>query len=66
MSDFIIRSMSQSESALLKEFTYLAIYVPNGAEKPDKGIVERPELNLYYQDFDNTISTGVTLNIVMH
>lgn len=51
MSDFIIRSMSQSESALLKEFTYLAIYVPNGAEKPDKGIVERPELNLYYQDF---------------
>ena len=51
MSNFLIRKLDVSEAYLLKEFTYLAIYVPQGAKTPPKSIVELPELKIYYQDF---------------
>lgn len=51
MSNFVIRKLDISEASLLKEFTYLAIYVPQGVKMPPKSIVELPELKIYYQDF---------------
>lgn len=51
MSDFVIRKLNKREASLLKEFTYLAIYVPQGAKMPPKSIVEQPALKIYYQDF---------------
>lgn len=51
MRDFIIRRLNKSEVSLLKEFTYLAVYVPQGVIIPPKSIVELPELRVYYQDF---------------
>ena len=51
MSDFVIRKLNKREASLLKEFTYLAIYVPQGAKMPPQNIVELPELRVYYQDF---------------
>ena len=77
MSNFVIRKLDISEASLLKEFTYLAIYVPQGAKTPPKSIVELPELKIYYQDFgskkgdiclvtetDNKILGGVWTRIV--
>ena len=46
-----IRKLREDETGLLKDFTYEAIFIPEGAEPPDRSIVERPELALYYEDF---------------
>lgn len=51
MKEVIIRRMKADEYFLLKEFLYLAIYVPQGVKMPPKSIVELPELSVYYQDF---------------
>ena len=51
MSNFVIRKLDISEASLLKEFTYLAIYVPQGVKMLPKSIVEQPALKIYYQDF---------------
>ena len=51
MSNFVIRKLDISEASLLKEFTYLAICVPQGVKMPPKSIVELPELKVYYQNF---------------
>lgn len=51
MSNFVIRKLDISEASLLKEFTYMAIYVPHGVKMPPKSIVELPELKVYYQNF---------------
>ena len=39
------------EIGILKEFLYEAIFIPEGVEAPDRSIIERPELALYYEDF---------------
>ena len=51
MSKFVIRKLDISEASLLKEFTYMAIYVPHGVKMPPKSIVEQPALKIYYQNF---------------
>ena len=47
----IIREMNPSEYDLLKDFTYEAIFIPEGVTPPDRSIVELPELAIYYKDF---------------
>ena len=47
----IYRTLRNDETELLKEFTYEAIYLPEGVPPPDRSIVERPELALYYENF---------------
>lgn len=51
MKEVIIRRIKADEYYLLKEFLYLAIYVPKGVKMPPKSIVELPELSVYYHDF---------------
>ena len=46
-----IRELKADETNLLRDFLYEAIFVPEGVTPPDRSIVERPELALYYQDF---------------
>ena len=46
-----IRQIVPTEYAVLKDFLYEAIFIPEGVEAPSKDIVERPELKLYYEDF---------------
>lgn len=36
---------------LLKEFTYEAVYVPEGTPLPDRSIIETPQLSVYYMNF---------------
>lgn len=46
-----IRSLKGNETELLKEFLYEAIFIPEGMEPPERAIIERPELRVYYEDF---------------
>lgn len=46
-----IRQIDPTEYAVLKDFLYEAIFIPEGVEAPSKDIVKRPELKLYYEDF---------------
>ena len=45
------RMLRNDEIALLKEFLYEAIFIPEGATPPPRDIVERPELRVYTDDF---------------
>lgn len=46
-----IREMKTSEYAMLADFLYEAIFVPEGMKAPSKSILESPELQLYIANF---------------
>jgi uncharacterized protein YbbK (DUF523 family)/GNAT superfamily N-acetyltransferase len=50
-NDVMIRKLMTEEIALLRDFLYEAIFIPEGVEAPPRDIVERPELRIYYDDF---------------
>ncbi len=45
------RELRKTETELLKDFLYEAIFIPEGVEPPERRIIEQPELKLYYEDF---------------
>ena len=47
----IIRKIRPEEHNLLREFLYLAIYLPEGVEPPSRSVVDLPELQVYLADF---------------
>lgn len=47
----VIRNLRIDEADLLKDFLYLAIFVPEGVEPPSRDIVEKPELRVYTDGF---------------
>lgn len=49
--DIKIREWKEGEQALLEDFLYEAIYVPEGAEAPQKSIIKLPELQVYITNF---------------
>lgn len=49
--DYRIREIRENEYCILSEFLYEAIFIPEGAEKPPKSIIEQPELQVYIADF---------------
>ncbi|MCR5060908.1 MAG: GNAT family N-acetyltransferase [Saccharofermentans sp.] len=46
-----LRELNKNETDLLKDFLYEAIFIPEGAEAPERSIISRPELKIYYEDF---------------
>lgn len=46
-----LRKLEENETEILKDFLYEAIFIPEGVDPPDRSIIDRPELRLYYQDF---------------
>ena len=65
----IIRTLKEDETELLKEFLYEAIFIPEGVKPPDKSIIEKPELALYYEGFgtgdaDNCLVTEADGKVV--
>jgi len=48
---YVIRSLRKNETELLKDFLYEAIFIPEGAEPPEKNIIDKPELRVYTDDF---------------
>lgn len=49
--DYRIREIRENEYYVLSEFLYVAIFIPEGMEKPPKAIIEQPELQVYIADF---------------
>ena len=49
--EYIIRPIKTNELALLEEFLYEAIFIPDGVEPPPKSIIDQPELQVYIEDF---------------
>ena len=47
----VIRPLREEEIALLRDFLYEAIFIPEGVEAPPKSVVDLPELRLYIEDF---------------
>ncbi len=51
MNNLIIREITKNEYKLLEDFLYEAIFIPKGAEKPEKEIIRNEELQVYVKDF---------------
>ena len=47
----IIRRLRDDETEVLKDFLYEAIFIPEGVPPPERSIIDRPELALYYENF---------------
>ncbi len=46
-----IRAIRNNEIAILREFLYEAIFIPEGVTPPPREIVDKPELRVYTDDF---------------
>ncbi|MDE6834151.1 MAG: GNAT family N-acetyltransferase [Ruminococcus sp.] len=51
MNDYIIRPLKNDEYKILDKFLYEAIFIPDGMEKPEFSIIEKPELQVYIENF---------------
>lgn len=49
--DYRIREIRQEEYAILNDFLYEAIFIPEGVEAPPKSIIRQSELQVYVSDF---------------
>ena len=49
--NYKIREIRASEYAILSDFLYEAIFIPDGVQAPQKSIIEQPELQVYIKDF---------------
>ena len=49
--NYNIREMSESEYAVLDDFLYEAIFIPEGASSPSREIIYQPELQVYVDGF---------------
>ena len=50
-SSYTIRQIKDNETALLDDFLYEAIFIPEGVEAPAREIINAPELQVYVKDF---------------
>ncbi len=48
---FAIREIRRSEYPVLQEFLYQAIFVPPGAQAPDRSVLKHPDIALYTDGF---------------
>ncbi|NMA67349.1 MAG: GNAT family N-acetyltransferase [Clostridiaceae bacterium] len=48
---YTIRELKQTETYLLNDFLYEAIFVPDGIDPPPKTIIHQPELQVYVENF---------------
>ncbi len=53
--NYQIRMIKNTEYALLNEFLYEAIFIPEGIQPPPKSIINNPELQVYVQDFGASV-----------
>ena len=44
---YVIRSLRKSETELLKDFLYEAIFIPEGVQALPRSIINKPELQVY-------------------
>ncbi len=49
--NYNIRHINNNEIALLDDFLYEAIFIPEGMDAPPRGIINAPELQVYVKSF---------------
>jgi len=49
--NYKIREIRKNEYPILSDFLYEAIFIPEGMNKPQKSIIEQPELQVYIENF---------------
>lgn len=49
--EYQIREIRKGEYEILEDFLYEGIYVPKGTDKPPKSIINKPELQVYIENF---------------
>lgn len=49
--EYTIRKILKEEYGILEDFLYEAIFVPEGETAPPRTIIEKPELQVYLEDF---------------
>ena len=49
--EYIIREIEKTEYSVLDDFLYEAIFIPDGAQPPERNIINLPELQVYVVDF---------------
>ena len=49
--NYEIRTMQPAEYPQLRNFLYLAIFIPQGYDPPPRTILDQPELQVYIKDF---------------
>ncbi|MCM1167024.1 MAG: GNAT family N-acetyltransferase [Lachnospiraceae bacterium] len=49
--NYAIRAIKAEEYPVLDDFLYEAIFIPEGAERPPKSIINEPALQVYVKDF---------------
>lgn len=47
----IIREIHEDEYPVLEEFTYQAIFVPEGVTAPPRTILQDPNISMYFERF---------------
>ena len=51
MMNIIVRALREQETAVLDDYLYEAIFIPEGVTPPPKDIIKRPELQVYVENF---------------
>ena len=54
-----IREMRKSDYPVLDDFLYWAIFIPPGAETPDRSIIYNPDVFIYIENFGCDSDCGV-------
>lgn len=57
------RELEEAEYPVLRDFTYHAIFVPDGAPQPPRSITKTPELLLYFEDFGRPGDIAVACDV---
>lgn len=57
--EYTIRKIKTSEYHVLDDFLYEAIFIPEGIKAPPKEIIQKPELQLYIENFGEKKATFV-------
>ena len=57
--NYIIREINENETAVLEDFLYEAIFVPEGVQPPEKNIIKKPELQVYVAGFGKRADFGL-------
>ncbi len=64
--NYKIRKIAESEYAVLEDFLYEAIFIPEGVSAPPREIVNQPELQVYVSEFgkkDGDFAFAAEVNI---
>ena len=67
--EYTIRELRKDERAVLDDFLYEAIFIPEGVEAPPRDIIYQPELQVYVEGFgesehDNCLVAEVSGRVV--